>query len=348
MYRARPSPKIYDAIDLDPYGSAVEFLDAAVQAVRNGGLLMVTCTDMAVLCGNHPEVCCVKYGSTPLKEKYCHEFALRILLQFIERTANKYRRHMVPLLSVSVDYYVRVFVRIVDSAVAMKDTPRLLSMVHQCPACDTFYLQPLGKKTVDDRKVSHYQPAMTTAPCFCEACGKRLILGGPIWTGALYDDEMLDSILKFIKERPGKFGTEKRIIAKVTVMKEELKDVPLFTSLDSLCNTLRIQTPPRPAVIDAITKLGYRVSTFHDFPQALKTDLPFPMLWDIFKTVAKQLDVQQPENTPGYAIMQKPIVTENIVIDLTTKAKKRPADQPARFLLMPPKWGPGVKAGRKR
>jgi tRNA (guanine26-N2/guanine27-N2)-dimethyltransferase len=42
-------------VDLDPYGSAVEFLDPAVQAVEEGGLLCVTCTDKAVLCGNNPE-----------------------------------------------------------------------------------------------------------------------------------------------------------------------------------------------------------------------------------------------------------------------------------------------------
>lgn len=45
-----------DVIDLDPYGSAAPFLDAAVQCVRDGGLLCVTCTDMAVLSGGHPEV----------------------------------------------------------------------------------------------------------------------------------------------------------------------------------------------------------------------------------------------------------------------------------------------------
>jgi len=45
-----------DVVDLDPYGGAYEFLDGAVQLVADGGLLMVTCTDAAVLCGNHSEV----------------------------------------------------------------------------------------------------------------------------------------------------------------------------------------------------------------------------------------------------------------------------------------------------
>lgn len=37
----------YDAVDLDPYGTPAQFLDTAVQAVSEGGLLMVTATDMA-------------------------------------------------------------------------------------------------------------------------------------------------------------------------------------------------------------------------------------------------------------------------------------------------------------
>ena len=43
-------------VDLDPYGSPAMFLDAAVQCVTDGGLLCVTATDLAVLCGNHSEV----------------------------------------------------------------------------------------------------------------------------------------------------------------------------------------------------------------------------------------------------------------------------------------------------
>jgi tRNA G26 N,N-dimethylase Trm1 len=41
------------------------------------GLLCVTATDMAVLCGNTPETCYTKYGAISLKTKSCHEFALR-------------------------------------------------------------------------------------------------------------------------------------------------------------------------------------------------------------------------------------------------------------------------------
>lgn len=56
MYAHRETSKRFDVVDLDPYGTASLFLDGAVQAVADGGLLCVTCTDLAVLAGGaYPE-----------------------------------------------------------------------------------------------------------------------------------------------------------------------------------------------------------------------------------------------------------------------------------------------------
>jgi tRNA (guanine26-N2/guanine27-N2)-dimethyltransferase len=63
----------FDVIDLDPFGCPSIFLDSAVQSVKNGGVLLVTATDMAVLAGNSAETCYVKYGAVSLRSKSCHE-----------------------------------------------------------------------------------------------------------------------------------------------------------------------------------------------------------------------------------------------------------------------------------
>lgn len=58
MYSHR-SERVH-CIDLDPYGTAAPFLDSAVQATEDGGLMAITCTDLAVLAGsNYPEKWCV-------------------------------------------------------------------------------------------------------------------------------------------------------------------------------------------------------------------------------------------------------------------------------------------------
>lgn len=41
MYEMRGKKERYDVIDLDPYGSPATFLDAAVQAVSEGGVCPV-------------------------------------------------------------------------------------------------------------------------------------------------------------------------------------------------------------------------------------------------------------------------------------------------------------------
>lgn len=67
-------------VDLDPYGSAAPFIDSAIQNVSNGGLLCITCTDMAVLCASYPETCFAKYGSLPMKGDNSHEAVIFILI----------------------------------------------------------------------------------------------------------------------------------------------------------------------------------------------------------------------------------------------------------------------------
>lgn len=46
---------------------------------------------------------------------YCHEMALRILLASLEQHAARYKRYIVPVLSLSIDFYIRVFVRVYTS-----------------------------------------------------------------------------------------------------------------------------------------------------------------------------------------------------------------------------------------
>jgi tRNA (guanine26-N2/guanine27-N2)-dimethyltransferase len=56
MHSRKKYGERFHVVDLDPYGSAAPFLDAAVQATAEGGLLCVTCTDMGVLCGKSSEM----------------------------------------------------------------------------------------------------------------------------------------------------------------------------------------------------------------------------------------------------------------------------------------------------
>uniref|UniRef100_A0A8D3BP72 tRNA (guanine(26)-N(2))-dimethyltransferase n=1 Tax=Scophthalmus maximus TaxID=52904 RepID=A0A8D3BP72_SCOMX len=151
MYEMRAKKERYDVIDLDPYGSPACFLDAAVQAVSEGGLLCVTCTDMAVMAGNSGETCYSKYGSVSIKAKYCHEMALRIILHSLDQRAGVYQRYIQPLLCVSVDFYIRIFVRVFTGQATVKNSASKQALVYNCVGCGSFHLQRLGKRTTSGK-----------------------------------------------------------------------------------------------------------------------------------------------------------------------------------------------------
>ncbi|XP_067647840.1 tRNA (guanine(26)-N(2))-dimethyltransferase-like isoform X2 [Eurosta solidaginis] len=142
MYLSTSYEKRFDVIDLDPYGSLNRFLDGAIQSLTSGGLLLVTATDMAVLAGN-----------TPLRMKCCHEMGLRILLHCIETHANRYGKYIEPLLSISADVYIRVFVCVHRTQAKCKYSMSKQSMIFQCTGCDTYTLQPMGivKSKISDK-----------------------------------------------------------------------------------------------------------------------------------------------------------------------------------------------------
>merc|ERR1712180_500629 len=192
MYGHRRPDQRFSVIDLDPYGSPTPFLDSAVQAVQDGGLLCVTATDMAVLCGNSPETCFTKYGAVSLKTKSCHEFAVRILLQCIESHANRYGRYIEPLLSLSIDFYCRVFVRVNSGQLKCKESSSKLGHLYQCSGCETMTVQPLGEVVRDDKNnVKYVLPKGPPVDRKCRFCQHSHIIGGPYWIAPIHDMEFV-------------------------------------------------------------------------------------------------------------------------------------------------------------
>lgn len=65
-----------------------------------------------------------------------------MLLFSLESHANRYKRYIKPLLSISVDFYVRVFVQVFTSASEVKRSASKHCLVFLCVGCGTFHLQP--------------------------------------------------------------------------------------------------------------------------------------------------------------------------------------------------------------
>lgn len=59
--------------------------------------------------------------------------------------AARHKRYIVPMLSMSIDFYVRVFVRVYTSAAQVKHAASKLAHVYQCTGCDSFHTARVGK-----------------------------------------------------------------------------------------------------------------------------------------------------------------------------------------------------------
>ncbi|XP_059045805.1 tRNA (guanine(26)-N(2))-dimethyltransferase-like [Achroia grisella] len=353
MYKHKQPAKRFTAIDLDPYGCPSIFLDSAVQSVSEGGLLLVTATDMAVLAGNSPETCYCKYGAVSLKTKCCHEMALRILLQCIEQHANRYSRYIVPLLSISADFYIRVFVKVYSGAIHCKKTTSKLSMVYHCVGCDHITLQPLGgfKPNPSEKNPEQMKSYLPPAPVVgehCVHCNQRHHLGGPIWSAPIHDEAFVSRVLMHVQEHPALFGTAKRIEGVLSMVREELHSVPLYYTLDKMFGRVHLETMPMMVMRSAIMNAGHKVSYSHASKLSIKTTAPAHLMWDILRTWEKTHPVKPAKldaDPVAKFILSQPIQSE---VDLTERLDANPIsrrDGRLRFQFNPtPYWGPGSRA----
>uniref|UniRef100_A0A0A9ZAV4 tRNA (guanine(26)-N(2))-dimethyltransferase n=1 Tax=Lygus hesperus TaxID=30085 RepID=A0A0A9ZAV4_LYGHE len=346
MYLSKGENKLFDAVDLDPYGCPSRFLDATAQVLEEGGLALVTATDLAVLAGNSPETCYSKYGAVCLRSPACHEMALRIVLQCIESHANRYGKYIVPLLSISADFYVRVFVRIFTSPATCKQSTSKLSHVFQCVGCKCMTLHPLGVMNVRENKPPSYSLPRLPELSKCPHCDHSYQMGGPVWSGPLHDPSFISKLLELVESSSDKFNTSKRMLGMLSVAKNELL-TPFFYTIDAVCSIVHCVSIPLITFRSALSNAGYKVSETHAAPNSVKTDAPAEVIWDIVRTWVKNghpvSEKRIKESDVTKRILEAP-VRNDIRFDFNADAGMD-TEGLVRFQVNPaPYWGPGLRA----
>ncbi|PVH78543.1 N2,N2-dimethylguanosine tRNA methyltransferas-like protein [Cadophora sp. DSE1049] len=342
--KGRPQPsKKYNVIDLDPYGTAAPFLDAAVQAVRDdGGLLCVTCTDAGVWASNgYPEKAFSLYGGTTIKGPQSHEGGLRLILNAIATSAARYGMAMEPLLSLSIDFYARVFVRIHKSPADVKFLAGKTMIVYNCDAgCGAWTTQTVGKNKLMPGKKGgqHWKHVYGQGPSAsenCKHCGSKTHIAGPMYAGPIHDPDfikrILDGLPSVSKET---YQTTSRIEGMLTLALEEcifidpissdhnsptapsktgkydpasLDPAPFLFIPSVLSKVIHCVTPIENAIRGALRGLGYQVTRSHTKPGSIKTDAPWEVIWEVMREWTRQKEPIREgklrEKTPGWAIM---------------------------------------------
>lgn len=339
---ANPRTK-YDVIDLDPYGTAAPFLDAAVQSVReDGGLLCVTCTDAGVWASNgYPEKAFSLYGGIPIKGMQSHEGGLRLILHAIASSAARYGLAMEPLLSLSIDFYARVFVRIHKSPADVKFLAGKTMVVYNCDnGCGAWSTQMLARNKLAPNKSGkghfwkHVFGLAPTANENCGHCGMKTHMAGPMYAGPLHSPTFIKKILDGLPSiSKDTYRTYDRIEGMLTVALEEnlpaldedlnsptatakthrydpaaIDHFPFFFIPSALAKVIHCVTPHENALRGALRHLGYRVTRSHTKGGTIKTDAPWDVIWEVMREWEKQKapikEGAVRKDTAGYKILK--------------------------------------------
>ncbi|HUT00156.1 MAG TPA: tRNA (guanine(10)-N(2))-dimethyltransferase [Candidatus Thermoplasmatota archaeon] len=242
------SERRYNSIDIDPFGSPVYFLDAAVRSVYNKGVIACTATDTAALCGVFPQVCYRRYGAWPLHSPSMHEIGLRILLGFICREAAKYDRGIEPLLCYTTDHYIRIYVQIINGKNAANSS---MAQFLSIPARDI----PLSK-------------------------GNTTVVG-PLWMGKLQKKPILQEIRTIMSS---KTLSTKNILWNLLYLLEEESDAPpFFYTTNDLSSLLKQSPPTMDHIFEHLRNKGFIATKTHCTPTGFKTNAPLDVITEVFK-----------------------------------------------------------------
>lgn len=245
------SEEQFDYIDVDPFGTPVDFVNAAIQSCRNRGTVAVTATDTAPLYGTYPRTSLRRYGALSSRSPFAHETGLRILIGFVVREAARHDRACEPLLCYHTDHYFRCYLRVVNGATRADAAIKKLGFAH------------FDKATLER-----------------EIAGERVDKGdaGPIWTGRLMSEDLLED-LRVTKD----LGTVTRCEKYLTLWKEEVGAPALFYKMDELARKTKHSPPKLQAMVDTLVEAGHEASRTHFDPKGLKTDAPIGDLIRLFK-----------------------------------------------------------------
>jgi tRNA (guanine26-N2/guanine27-N2)-dimethyltransferase len=262
--------KRFDYIDLDPFGSPVIYLDSAIRALRNGGMLALTATDMAPLCGVHPKACIRKYGGKPLRTEYCHELALRLLIGCAVMTAAKHNVGLQAVFSYGAHNYVRTYVLLKHGAKVADKTAEEMGYVQHCFGC--FH--------------RHFTYGITSyLDKTCPECGSKLNSAGPLWLGQLWNKQFCGKLRK--EAKTGDLRLKQQILRLLFLTLGESDAPKTYFVVDKLSDKWGLTIPSFPKVVDELCKKGYEAVPTHFSPRALRTHAPASIMREVLEKLKR-------------------------------------------------------------
>lgn len=244
--------KKYDYIDIDPYGSPVKFIPCMFRALKKKTYVSITATDTATLCGIFRKACLRKYHAIPLKKQSAKEAGLRILIGCIARHAGSFDYSFKPLIGYSYGHFFRIYGKMERGARKADESIKNIGWI----------VWDDGWRFFGYKKIN------------------KFVIGGPIWTGKIYDRECIDEILKIIDKK--NLNKKDELKKMLKLFKEEESFPPLYYETKYIAKEVKTAQPKIEKLIEKLRNKGYMAGRTHFMPDAIKTDAPYSEIKILF------------------------------------------------------------------
>lgn len=236
----------FDYIDIDPFGSPNPFLDASIKRISRNGILAVTATDTAALCGTSPDAARRKYWGEPLHSHLMHEVGLRLLMRKVQLIGAQYEKALTPILSYWHEHYFRAYFECTKGKKAVDKILANHQYIGMCKECLSMSIAPIN--------------AM-------DCCNIPMIWAGPVWCGKIKDQEFVNSM-----------QLESSLF---TMLKKEY-DTTGFFDVHVLAHRLKLPIlPTMEKVMEKLHDQNYTATRTQFSTSGLKTNAPLEVIKEI-------------------------------------------------------------------
>ncbi|CAG5862710.1 unnamed protein product [Menidia menidia] len=270
----------FDYIHLDPFGTAVNYLDAAFRNVRNLGIISVTSTDTGSLYAKSPNVTLRHYGCHMVRTEYYRELAARMVVATVARAAARCNKGIEVLLAVALEHFVLVVVRVLRGPTQADESVKQLRRLVHCQwsgsLFNTGFLRRMLSAAVQ-HSMDDVQPLVKTLICESECTTLKSLVHG---SSALTNQVECGVVIKTLQDEGAvpaehsgkrKSGEEPGNIVKKLKPDASLEHPPFYYSIHR--HSIRgMNMPKLNKFLQYLMDAGFRVSRTHFDPTGVRTD----------------------------------------------------------------------------
>ncbi len=260
----------FGIVDIDPFGTPAPYVDSALRAIVDGGMLSMTATDTPILYGIYPRIALRRYHGRSIRCEYANEIGLRLLLGMLSIVASRLEMGIEPLFVQSTRHYMRVYAKINVGSSSADEMPSRLGYAYHCNSCANRFIA-----CIDEHREE------------CNICNSsRLIKAGPLWIARVMDEGFVYSMSRVIDDMGYDLNLDKEAVKIVRIAREEsMLGEALYYTVDEVTSMLKVRPPSTASVLDMLRSNGFKASRTSLSLRGFRTNANIKEVCDIIRAL---------------------------------------------------------------